>query len=108
VELNVSTWPPTACEGIALGLLDDWLSGQAPDAPKDLGRRTMLPAGRWNGERAATDILVLARKGRAFRSLDSLIARQSSRRVLAASALALAAATTAGLGLSRHFGEMPV
>jgi hypothetical protein len=84
-----------SCIGIALGLLDDWLSGQARDAPADLGQRTSLPAGHWNGERAATDILVLARKGRAFRSLDGLLARQGGRHVLAGSALALAAATDA-------------
>ncbi len=36
------------------------------------------PAGQWNGERAATDILVLARKGKAFRSLDKLLTRQGA------------------------------
>jgi hypothetical protein len=42
--------------------------------------------------RAATDILVLARKGRAFGSLDTLIARQGGKHVLYGSALTLAAA----------------
>ena len=51
-----------------------------------------LPAGHWLGERAATDILVLARKGRAFSSLDTLIARQGGEHVLYGSALTLAAA----------------
>jgi hypothetical protein len=82
-----------ACIGVSLGLLDDWLSGAHPDAPDDLGRRVRLPAGHWRGERAATDILVLARKGRAFSSLDTLIARQSGDHVLYGSALALTAAT---------------
>jgi hypothetical protein len=82
-----------ACIGAALGLLDNWLSGADPRAPDDLGRRVHLPAGHWRGERAATDILVLARKGRAFSSLDTLIARQGGQHVLYGSALTLAAAT---------------
>jgi hypothetical protein len=82
-----------ACIGVALGLLDDWLSGTNPHAPSDLARRVRLPAGHWHGERAATDILVLARKGRAFSSLDTLIARQGGEHVLHGSALALTAAT---------------
>ncbi len=84
-----------SCIGVALGLLDDWLSGQEPHAPAGLAERAKLPTGHWVGERAATDILVLARKGRAFRSLDTLLARQGGPQVLAGSALALAAATNA-------------
>jgi hypothetical protein len=83
----------SSCIGIALGLLDDWLSGQARGAPTELGEYTSLPAGHWNGERAAIDILVLARKRRAFRSLDRMLTRHSGPQVLAGSALALAAAT---------------
>jgi hypothetical protein len=83
-----------SCIGIALSLLDDWLAGQHDSAPAGLGERTRLPAEHWNGERAATDILVLARKGRAFRSLDKLHVRQGGLQLLAGSALALAA--TAG------------
>lgn len=82
-----------ACIGVALGLLDDWLSGADPDAPDDLGRRVHLPAGHWRGGHAATDILVLARKGRAFSSLDTLITRQGGEHVLYGCALTLAAAT---------------
>ncbi len=82
-----------ACIGVALGLLDDWLSGADPHAPDDLGLHVRLPAGHWRGERAATDILVLGRKGRAFSSLDTLIARQGGEHVLYGSALTLTAAT---------------
>lgn len=78
----------SSCIGIALGLLDDALT--ASDAPV-----VALPAGHWNGERAATDILALARKGKAFRSLDKLLIRRSGPQVLHGSALALAATTTA-------------
>jgi hypothetical protein len=85
----------SSCIGIALGLLDDWLFGHHPDAPADLVEQTKLPAGHWSGERAATDILVLARKGRAFRSLGTLLTRQGGPQVLAGAALALAAATYA-------------
>lgn len=81
------------CIGVALGLLDDWLSGNDPQAPATLGRRTHLPTGHWRGERAANDILALAGKGRAFRSLNTLIVRQGGEQVLYGSALALAAAT---------------
>jgi hypothetical protein len=83
------------CIGIALGLLDQWLSGHNPNAPSGLAHQTRLPCGHWAGERAATDILVLARKRRAFRSLNTLIIRQGGRHVLYGSALALAAAIDA-------------
>jgi hypothetical protein len=83
------------CIGVALGLLDDWLSGAGPEAPVGLGQRTRLPAGHWHGEQAATDILALASKRRAFSSLDTLIARQGGEHVLSGSALTLAAAIQA-------------
>jgi hypothetical protein len=82
----------SACIGAALGLLDDWLSGHHGQAPAGLGQRTRLPPGHWIGERAATDILVLARKRRAFRSLDTLLMKQGGHKVLYGAALALAAA----------------
>jgi hypothetical protein len=84
-----------ACTGLALGLLDQWMNGQDTDAPPGLSVTTRLPAGHWAGERAATDILTLARKGRAFASLDALIVRQGGQHVLYGSALALAAALRA-------------
>ena len=80
------------CIGVALGLLDDWLG--VPSGGPSFGAHIALPAGRWNGERAATDTLALARKGKAFRSLDKLLVRQGGPQVLAGSALALAAALT--------------
>jgi hypothetical protein len=80
------------CTGVGLGLLDSWLGGHDAHAPAALGERTRLPAGHWIGERAATDILALARRGRAFRSLDRVIARQGGRHVLYGTALALSAA----------------
>jgi hypothetical protein len=79
-----------ACIGVAPGLLDDWLTGSR-QTPPGLGQHVRLPAGHWTGERAATDILVLARKGRAFASLDTLITRQGGMHVLHGSALSLAA-----------------
>jgi len=79
------------CIGVALGLLDDWLSGHDPRTPPSLAVSTRLPAGHWVGERAAVDVLALARKRRAFRSLDTLIARQGGQHVLYGSALALTA-----------------
>ncbi len=88
-----STATVAGCIGVALDLLDEWLSGRAPNTPADLAAQTRLPAGHWVGERAATDILILARRGRAFRSLDTLITQQASQHVPCGSALALAAAT---------------
>lgn len=84
-----------SCLGIALGLLDTWLSAPSTDAPAALSQDTVLPPGHWHGERAATDILALARKGRAFHSLDRLLLRQGGPQVLAGCTLALAAATAA-------------
>jgi hypothetical protein len=91
----------SGCIGVALGLLDQCLSGHHTGAPAGLAKLTRLPAGHWTGERAATDILTLAGKGRAFSSLDSVIARQGGQHVLYGSALALAAALQAW---SRHAG----
>ncbi len=81
----------SACIGLALGLLDEWLGGHEPTTPAALAQRVRLPKGHWQGERAARDILALAGKGRAFRSLGSLITRQGGPQVLHGSALALAA-----------------
>lgn len=74
----------SSCIGIALGLLDDTLA--PADAPT-----VALPAGRWNGSQAATDMLAVARKDKAFRSLDKLLIRRGGPRVLDGSALGLAA-----------------
>jgi hypothetical protein len=87
------------CTGVALGLLDEWLSGNHANTPTGLAQQTRLPAGHWIGERAATDILVLAGKRRAFRSLHTLTVQQGGRHVLYGSALALAAAA---ITWSRH------
>jgi hypothetical protein len=90
-----STATVAGCIGLALGLLDEWLSGRDPDAPAGLAQWVRLPAGHWFGERTATDILVLAGKGKAFRSLDRVIARQGGKHVLFGGALALTAAIQA-------------
>jgi len=60
-----------------------------------LARDTRLPAGHWFGQRAAVNVLALARKGRAFQSLGSLITRQGSPQLLAGASLMLAAAVLA-------------
>ncbi|MGE5693949.1 MAG: hypothetical protein ACM4D3_01555, partial [Candidatus Sericytochromatia bacterium] len=51
-----------------------------------------LPVARWRGDRAASDILALACKGRAFSSLDTLIVTHGGENVLYGSVLTLAAA----------------
>jgi hypothetical protein len=90
-----STATVSACIGLTLRLLDAWLPGGDERVPAQLAERTRLPRGAWVGARAATDILDLASKGRAFQSLPSLISHQGGRHVLYGSALALAAATNA-------------
>ncbi|MFC0861705.1 hypothetical protein ACFHYQ_05270 [Sphaerimonospora cavernae] len=90
-----STPTVSACIGLALGLLDEWLSGRDPDAPADLAHHARLGSGHWTGERAATDILSLARKERAFSSLNTLMVRQGGELVLYGSALAVSAAVQA-------------
>ena len=62
--------PLLAEEGIDAGNID------VPDLDtlqRAMDRAVERHAGHWTGERAATDILALARKGRAFRSLNALI-----------------------------------
>jgi hypothetical protein len=88
---TTTTATVASCIGLALGLLDDWLSEHHPDAPAGLAAQVRLPTGHLSGKRAATDILALASKRRAFRSLDTLLIRQGGPQVLYGSALALAA-----------------
>jgi hypothetical protein len=80
------------CIGVALDLVDNWLGGKDAEAPDGLARKTRLPAGHWMGERAATDVLALAAKGRAFKSLHTLNVRQGGLHLLFGSALAVTAA----------------
>ncbi|HLK78923.1 MAG TPA: hypothetical protein VKU77_35420 [Streptosporangiaceae bacterium] len=89
------------CIGVALGLLDQWLSGCDPAAPAGLAARTRLPAGHWTGQRAAAGILSQGRNGRAYASLATLITRHGGRDVLHGSVLAVAAAAHAW---TRHTG----
>ncbi len=86
--------------GVALDLLDTILGCGHPEAPAGIGGRAKLPKGHWYGERAARDILDLARRGRAFRALDSLMAKQGSPAVQAGAALALAGAMQAWADLA--------
>lgn len=88
------------CIGVALDLLDNWLRGRTAHAPADLASKTRLPAGHWLGERAASDVLVLAAKGRAYRSLHTLTVRQGGLHLLFGSALAVAAALQAWADLT--------
>jgi hypothetical protein len=55
-----------------------------------------LPGAHFTGKRAATDILALASKGRAFRSLDTHLIRQGGPQVLSGGALALSATAPPG------------
>jgi len=77
--------------GVALDLLDTILSGRHPESPVGLGGKVRLPKGHWVGERAARDIVDLARKGRSFDALHALITKQGSPAVQSGAALALAA-----------------
>jgi hypothetical protein len=90
------TTPTVAgCIGVGLDVIDNFLGGPDPRAPKTVRGRVRLPAGHWSGERAAADILALAAKGRAFRSLDTLMIRQGGEQILHGVTIALAATVTA-------------
>lgn len=90
-----------ACIGVALGCVDQWLAASAAGAPATLRDTVRLPPGHWEGERAARDVLALARKGRAYACLDKLTIGHGGLHLLYGSALAVAAtlqtwATTTG------------
>lgn len=80
------------CIGVDLDVLDSWLVSTDGFAPAALAVQIRLPSGHWIGERAATDVLSLAAKGRAFTSLHSLNVRRGGIHLLFGSALAVAAA----------------
>jgi hypothetical protein len=90
----------SSCIGIALGLLDSWFGPPNPDP--SFPKHPPLPAGHWFGEKAATDILALAAKGKASRSLQTLIINHGGHHMLAGSLLALAAAITANQQPTTH------
>jgi hypothetical protein len=46
-DTTATTATVAGCLGVALGLLDDWLTGSDPHAPSGLGQRVKLPAGHW-------------------------------------------------------------
>ena len=76
-------------------MADDLMRELAPilaedDTPPGIGEKARLPRGHWYGERAARDVLDLARRGRAHSSLGGLITKQGSHAVQSAAAIALA------------------
>ena len=86
--------------GVALDLLDTILTGSHPDTPAGIGAKARLPKGHWYGERAARDILDLARRGRAHSALGALIAKQGSHAVQSGAAIALAGTMQAWAALA--------
>ena len=76
--------------GVAFDLLDNILTGNHPDTPAGIGAKVRVPKGHWYGERAARDILDLARRGRAHGALGALITKQGSHAVQSGAAIALA------------------
>ncbi|MDR5699615.1 hypothetical protein [Agromyces aerolatus] len=78
--------------GVALGELDGWFTD--PELERGL-IELRVPETLPGGVRAAIDILALARKGRAFGSIDALIRRHRGLKVLEGAALAVAAALMA-------------
>jgi len=76
--------------GVGLGLLDTWFTERQPAMPA-------VRAPRWTkpGRGAATDILAVARKGRAFAANDGLIRRYRGFTVLEGTVLAVAGAVQA-------------
>lgn len=90
----------SAVMGLGLGLLDGWLTDPTNPTPAGLTKGVRLPEGQWFGQRAATEILALAGRGRASGSLGALITGQGSHQTLAGTALATTAVLTAWANLS--------
>ena len=75
------------CIGVALGLLDEWLSGHDPQAPGGLGP-PCRPSSRALGRRTRRHRHPRAGpQGTGLRSLDTLLIRQGGKHVLYGSAL---------------------
>jgi hypothetical protein len=79
------------CIGAALDLLDNWLGSPTPEIPAGLKQKVRLPTGHWVGEQAVTDVLALAAKGRAFKSLLTLNVRHGGLHLHFGCGLAVAA-----------------
>lgn len=85
----------SAVIGLALGLLDDWLTDRSGRVPRDLAQRARVPAEWRPSARVTTEILALAGRGRASSSSDSLIVHHGGLQVLTGAMLAVAAVTQA-------------
>lgn len=88
--------------GVALGCLDTWLSD-----PALAGSVAGIRVPKWNSRAraAATDVIALARKHRAFDSIDALHRKHSGAEILEGSVLAVVGtihAWAASAGLSVH------
>lgn len=80
----------SAVIGVALGLLDDWLTGRSGDAPRHLDVGARLPDEWRRSAKPTTEILALARRGRAYSSLGALTTNHGGVEVLTSAALAVA------------------
>ncbi len=78
--------------GVSLGLLDDW---HADSTLRSALAKTRLPAWEKRSRAAGTDVLALARKGRAFDTLDGLHRRHSGLAIFEGAALVVAASLSA-------------
>lgn len=79
--------------GVALGLLDTWHSDPAASPHLTRARVPRWPNGR--SRKAATDIVALSKKGRAFDSQGGLIGRHLGLQVFEGAALAVAGSVLA-------------
>ena len=82
-----------ACIGVSLGLLDNWLSttSGAPARLVDLD----LPFARTDAERAAVQIVTLARRGDASATLGFLVSEHGGKTLLLGCVMALSAVARA-------------
>ena len=78
--------------GVSLGVLDEWHTDSAKRAAL---AATGIPRWAKRSSAAATDILALARKGRAFDALDGLHRRHSGLAIFEGAALVVAASAAA-------------
>lgn len=89
--------------GISFGLLDSWFAD--PTLKRSLGRVRIHHADR-HVRAAATDLLALARKHRAFDSIDSLMPRYAGKVLMDAGSVAVAASVAAVAGSSESVIEV--
>lgn len=81
--------------GVGAQLLDSWLTTPPAGISKTAAAKTVIRPPQWHGERAAIDLIALARKNKAHLSHGKIIATHGGHATLYGTALAVTAVLTA-------------